>query len=214
MKNLIRSGAWMALAAMTVACASTNQNRTEVQTNPAPTAETTRVPTTAAPNEVPAGQMLDVRLQDRLSSADAAAEDRFEATTLVDLKQGSRVLIPAGSVVKGIVHSANSAGRVDRTGTLSLGFEEITVRGVRYPIRAMATDVFKSGGYEEDAVRIGAGAAVGAIVGGILGGTRGALAGVVIGGGGVIAATEGQDVDLPAGSVVRVRFDSPLDLAE
>ena len=32
------------------------------------------------------------------------------------------------------------------------------------------------------------------------------------GGGGTIAATEGKDVDLPAGSILRVRLDSGLNL--
>ena len=36
--------------------------------------------------------------------------------------------------------------------------------------------------------------------------------GGTIGGGGTIAATEGKDVDLPVGTVLRVRLDSPLDL--
>jgi hypothetical protein len=58
--------------------------------------------------------------------------------------------------------------------------------------------------------KIGAGAGVGAIIGGILGGAKGALLGVLIGGGGTIAATEGKDVTLPAGAVLRVRFDQPL----
>jgi hypothetical protein len=64
----------------------------------------------------------------------------------------------------------------------------------------------------EDATRIGAGAAIGAIIGGILGGGKGALAGILIGGGGTIAATEGNEVELPQGSVLRVRFDSPLQI--
>jgi hypothetical protein len=55
---------------------------------------------------------------------------------------------------------------------------------------------------------------VGAIVGGILGGLKGALTGVLIGAGGVVAATEGKDVTLPAGTIVRIRFDSPLQLRE
>jgi hypothetical protein len=53
---------------------------------------------------------------------------------------------------------------------------------------------------------------VGAIVGGIIGGIRGALIGAAIGAGGVIAATEGKDVTLPAGTIMRVRFDSPVNL--
>jgi hypothetical protein len=36
---------------------------------------------------------------------------------------------------------------------------------------------------------------------------------VLIGGGGTIAATEGKDVELPAGTVLRVRMDSPLNLS-
>ena len=59
---------------------------------------------------------------------------------------------------------------------------------------------------------VGAGAGVGAIIGGILGGFKGALAGILIGGGGTIAATEGKDVELPAGTVLRVRLDSGLNL--
>jgi hypothetical protein len=38
------------------------------------------------------------------------------------------------------------------------------------------------------------------------------LIGVLIGGGGTIAATEGKDVKLPAGTVLRVRFEQPLQI--
>jgi hypothetical protein len=60
--------------------------------------------------------------------------------------------------------------------------------------------------------RAAAGAGVGAIVGGIIGGLEGALAGVLIGGGGAVAATEGRDVVLPSGTIIRLRFDTPLEL--
>ena len=45
-----------------------------------------------------------------------------------------------------------------------------------------------------------------------LGGAKGALAGILIGGGGTIAATEGKDVELPSGTVLRVRMDAPLTI--
>ena len=48
----------------------------------------------------------------------------------------------------------------------------------------------------------------GAIIGGILGGVKGAVIGAVIGAGGAIAATEGSDIELPAGSIIRIRLDS------
>jgi hypothetical protein len=62
----------------------------------------------------------------------------------------------------------------------------------------------------QDATRIGAAAAVGAVIGGLIGGGKGALVGVMIGGGGTMASTEGSDIDLPAGTVLRIRLDQPL----
>ena len=64
----------------------------------------------------------------------------------------------------------------------------------------------------QDATRIGAGAVVGAILGGLIGGGKGALIGVLVGGGGTMAATEGTDVELPAGTILRIRLDQPLDI--
>jgi hypothetical protein len=161
---------------------------------------------------VPVGQELDVRLQTGLSSATATAEQRFEATTAVDLMQGEQVLIPAGSTVRGIVSSADKAGNIDRSGRLTLAFDQITVNGRDYEFRGMATQVFESGGIREEARTVGTAGAVGAIVGGIIGGLKGAIIGAAVGSGGVIAATEGKDIDLAPGTIIRVRLDTPLQI--
>jgi hypothetical protein len=163
-------------------------------------------------NEIPVGTEFDVRLQTSLNSRTAQVEDRFEATTMVDLLDGDRVLVPAGSVMRGIVSSVERAGRIERKGSLTVTFDQIVVHGRTYPMRGTVTDALESEGIRGETGRIGAGAGVGAIIGGILGGVKGAIAGILIGGGGVIAATEGQDVELPVGSVLRVRLDSPLTL--
>jgi hypothetical protein len=162
--------------------------------------------------EIPVGAELDIRLQTPLSSDTAQVEDRFEATTLVDMVQGDDVLVPAGSVLRGVVSSVKKAGRLERRGSLTLSFDQITVRGRDYPIRATVTQALESEGMRGEAGKIGAGAGVGAIIGGILGGFKGALAGILIGGGGTIAATEGTDVKLDSGTVLRIRFDSPVTL--
>jgi hypothetical protein len=164
------------------------------------------------PGVVPAGTELDVRLERSLSSDTARVEDRFEAITAVDLRENGRVLIPAGSRVRGVVSGVRNAGRVERKGELQLTFDQITVNGRNYPMRATVVEALEAGGYREDAEKIGAGAAVGAIIGGILGGVKGAITGILIGGGGVVAATEGEDVELPAGTVLRVRLDQDLNL--
>ena len=163
-------------------------------------------------NEVPAGQEIDVRLEKELSSDTAQVEDRFTATTMVDLYQGETVLIPAGSTLRGVVSSVNKATRTDRKGSMTIASDQISVHGRSYPIRAVVTQAIESEGIKGEVGKIGAGAGVGAIIGGILGGAKGALLGVLIGGGGTIAATEGKDVTLPAGTVLRVRFDQPLQI--
>lgn len=161
---------------------------------------------------IPVGQELDVRLQERLSSETATPEQRFEATTAVDVMQGNRVLIPAGSTVRGVVKSVNKAGNIDRTGKLTLAFDQVMVRGRAYPIRAMATQVFESRGIRDEAKTVGTGGAVGAIIGGIIGGLKGAIIGAVVGAGGVVAATEGKDVALEPGTIMRIRLDEPLQI--
>ena len=158
---------------------------------------------------IPTGQEIDVRLQDRLSSSTAQVEDRFEATTVVDLYRGNEVLIPAGSTVRGVIRTVDRATRTDRRGEMTVSFDQITVRGRNYPMRGTVTQALESDGVKGEAGRIGAGAGVGAIIGGILGGVKGALLGVLIGGGGTIAATPGRDITLEAGTVLRVRLDTP-----
>ena len=161
---------------------------------------------------IPVGQELDVRLQTSLSSETSTVEQRFEATTVADLTQNGRALIPAGSIVRGVVADVKRPGRIDREGSLTLSFDQIEIRGRQYPLRALATQVFESGGIREEGATAGAGAGVGAVVGGLIGGLQGAILGAVIGAGGAIAATEGKDIHLPAGSLIRIRVDSPVDL--
>jgi hypothetical protein len=177
----------------------------------APTASASRS-SSGTQMDVPVGTELDVRLQQSLSSATAQVEDRFEATTMVDLKQGDRVIIPAGSMMRGVVSSVTKTTRTERKGSLTLAFDQVRVNGRDYPIRATVTQAIESEGIKGETTKIGAGAGVGAIIGGILGGAKGALAGIVIGGGGTLAATEGKDVEVAAGTVLRVRLDSGLNL--
>ncbi len=166
------------------------------------------------PNEIPVGTEFDVRLQTSLSSKTAQVEDRFEATTMVDLlDERGRVLVPSGSVMRGVVSSVNKATRTDRKGSLTVAFDQVTINGRAHPMRATVTQALESEGIKGEAGKIGIGAGAGAILGAILGGAKGALAGILIGGGGTIAATEGKDVELPVGTTLRVRLDSPLTLS-
>ena len=207
-------------AIATIGCgATTSQNTPRTSPSPAP-ASTPQVTGPAGPEEVnssargviPVGQEFDARLQTPLSSETSTVEQRFEATTAVDLMQNGRVLVPAGSIVRGVVTDVKRPGRVDRVGSLSLSFDRITVRGRDYPFRGMATQVFESRGIRDEVGTAGGGAGVGAVIGGLIGGVKGAVLGAVIGAGGAIAATEGKDIHLPAGTIMRVRADSSINL--
>jgi hypothetical protein len=182
---------------------------TVATTSSRPTPSTSSRTTHSDEGVIPVGQELDVRLQDSLSSETNQVEDRFIATTVVDLRVGERAVIPAGSELRGVVSSVHKAGRVERKGSLTATFDQIKVDGRAYSMRGTVVDAMESEGVRGEVGKIGTGAGVGAIIGGILGGVKGALAGVLIGGGGVVAATEGKDVELPAGTLLRVRLDSP-----
>ena len=163
--------------------------------------------------EIPSGSEVDVRLLTALTSDTAQVEDRVEATTMIDLyDRSNQLLVPAGSTLTGWVTSVDRASRTDRKGSLTIEFNRLRVNNRNYDVKAYVTQALESEGIKGETARIGAGSAVGAIIGGILGGEKGAVAGILIGGGGVIAATEGKDVHLPEGTVLRVRFDSPVPL--
>lgn len=157
------------------------------------------------------GTELDVRLQTALSSATARVEQRFEATTLVDLTMDNTVVLPAGTLVRGFVGSVRPASRTTRQGSLTLAFDEIVLKSGPARMRATVTQAL-DGKMSEEVSRVGTGAVLGGILGGLLGGGKGLLLGVLVGGGGTIAATDGTDVNLPPGTILRVRVDAPLEI--
>ncbi len=192
--------------------------RTEVRiaatgARPVPPREIARTATSSSRFvEVPVGTEMDVRLTHSLDSGTAMVEDRFEGTTLADIRVDGRVAIPTGSVMRGIVTAVEQATRTNRTARLTVSFDQVTVDGQAHPIRGTVTEAIEGSGIRGEAGRISVGAGAGAIIGGLLGGVKGALAGVVIGGAGTMVATEGKEVRLPQGSVLRVRLDSPVQM--
>jgi hypothetical protein len=189
--------------------------RNQARGDAAPASTSSRRPVVeeqTSPTEIPVGAEFDVRLQSRLNSGTARVEDRFDATTILPYERNGRVLVPAGSVMRGIVNAVTPASRgVSRKGELTLVFDRFSIDGRTYSIRATVMQALQG---EGDTGKVAAGAGVGAIIGGLLGGVRGALTGILIGGGGTVAATEGNDVDLAPGTVLRVRLDAPLDVAQ
>ena len=152
-----------------------------------------------------------MRLSSKLNSGNVKVEDRFEATTVEDLTINGRTVVPAGSVMRGVVSSVQAAGRMHRTANMTLAFDQLTVGGRAYPIRARVTQAMQTKAGRE-AAKVGVGAGIGGVIGGLLGGGKGVAAGILIGGGGTMAATEGKQVDLPPGTVLRTRLDASVQI--
>ena len=164
----------------------------------------------AEPNEIPVGTEFDVRLQNSLSSKTAQVEDRFEATTMVDLREG-RSGDGAGRLGDARRRQLGDQGARDGSQGQPDGHLRSASRSTDAPIRFAPPSRRRSRakGSRARQERSASARAPARSSAAILGGTKGALAGILIGGGGTIAATEGKDVELPAGTVLRVRLDSP-----
>jgi hypothetical protein len=164
---------------------------------------------------LPEGTEIQVRLTDSLSSATARPEDRFEATVALPVHDAQgRDVILAGTRVRGIVVAAEDGERPARAGRLDLTFDTIYLDDrTATPLRSRVVSLHESLDKGDIATkRTGIGAAIGGVLGSILGGTKGAILGAVLGGAGAVVAKAGEDVNLPAGTIITVRLDRPLEV--
>jgi hypothetical protein len=161
---------------------------------------------------LPAETEIQVRLEQALSSATARLEDRVEATVSLPVRdEPGRVVIPAGTRVRGVVAAVERAERPANPGRLDLMFDTVYLDDrTATPVRARVVSIEENLDRSETGKRAGIGAVVGGVLGSIIGGTKGAIIGAVIGGAGGVVATPGEEVNLPAGTVLTVRLDAPL----
>lgn len=174
---------------------------------------------------LPAGTVLQVRLDERLSSAQARPGDRFTATTQPDEDRSG---LPPGTRVVGVVREARVASK-EQPGILDVEFTAIELPGGRsYPISGVLTSldsnsvsraedgrlVAKRRGTNDRMRFIGYGAGAGALIALL---TRGdLLTNILLGAGGGFLYDQlrrdrqrGQyaDVDLKPGAEFGVRLD-------
>jgi hypothetical protein len=157
------------------------------------------------------GTEIAVRLENSLSSKSARLEDRFEASVVDPVRLDGEVAVPAGSRVRGVVRSVEPAHRPSQSGRLELQFDALYLDRTRLDISGLVSSVGEQKG-SDTAKKAGIGAVLGGVLGGLLGGKDGAIVGVVLGGGGAVAGTRGDDVELPAGTILTVRLEKPLTI--
>jgi hypothetical protein len=165
---------------------------------------------------VPEGTKLSLTLSTAVSSATSKVEDAVEATLAEAVKIEGADVLPAGSVVKGLVSAAEGSGKVKGLASLTLNFRSIAAAGRddKYDIDATYSETAEPT-KASDAKKIGGGAAAGAVIGGILGGKKGAAKGAVIGGGAgtaVTLATKGKEVEYAAGATLSVELKKAVEV--
>ena len=165
---------------------------------------------------LPAGTVLPVRFETTISSASSRPEDKVLAVVRENVRDDDgRVVIPAGSELRGRVVSARRAGKVKGRSYLAVSFDSIEVDGRVHRVSTNRLGVLGRSGAKKDAAIIGGGAGAGALVGALAKGKGGAAKGALIGGAtgtGVVLGTRGPEVVIPAGARYRVRLADSLSV--
>jgi hypothetical protein len=164
---------------------------------------------------VPAGTKIELALENGLSSQTAGVGDAVVAEVTETIYVDGRAAIPAGSMAAGSVTEARPLRKIGGRGLLAVTFDHIEVPGDEASITAAWRREGKSE-TAKDAATIAAGAAVGTVVGNqAKKNDRGKVIGGILGGaiGTVIAAeTEGEPVELAAGSHLTLTLRDPVEI--
>jgi hypothetical protein len=197
-------------------------------TTPKPASSPTKVATAPAPAPkapekvvqqpivIPAGTQLSIGLSSAISSKTAIVGDPVDARLTSDLMVNGRRAVAAGSPVRGwITEVVSGSAKIGGTPTLVMNFDRVELdNGTTLPIsgrliQQAASDTAK------DTAKIVGGAAAGAVIGHQIDHDKGKVIGGLLGGaaGAVVAKKTGSEVVLPAGTVLVVALDAPIEVA-
>ncbi len=194
-----------------------------MEQTPAPAPAPAAVPDTPPPPPppvkvtIPAGTGLAVRLEDPVDSEVSQLGQTFRATLNSALTVNGDVAVPAGSSVQGHIADIKSAGKFAGQSLVVLQLDSIISGGQTYNI---STDQYKKQGSsrgKNTAEKVGVGAGIGAVIGALAGGGKGAAIGAAAGGGlggGVQAVTKGQQIKLPAETVLNFTLQAPVTVVQ
>lgn len=205
----------------------------------APASGQPAAPSTA--DQVPAGTVLHLRLQNALSTNNSQANEPFAATLTQPVENSAgQVVLPQGSEVLGHVGQVHAASGLSGQSTMQLKFEQIRLpNGHTAQLRATVAKVGQTGSgvgstigrtiegspsaNQEGQVQqsrtrgtvgnVAAGGAVGALLGAIIGGGKGAAIGTAAGAGlGAFLASKRGPLNLPAGTPITIQLSEPVYL--
>ena len=180
-------------------------------------------------NELAEGTVVRVRLREKLSTKETSAGAPFGGEVTANIYKDGRIIIPAGSTMKGRVVSVRQGHHFTGAATLRLRPDVIILPdGTAYHLyaqvigsQASGTRTDSEGGIQpkselkKNAVEYGIGAGTGAVVGAQVGGPGGALVGSLIGAGVItthLLLQHPADAVVPEGSVLTFSLTEPMEL--
>lgn len=190
------------------------------------------VPAAADPARVrlAEGTKIHFTLSQTLSTKDNRQGDKFSGVVSRSVRVGDDIVIPQGSVVRGIVTNVERPGRVKGRAYINLRPDELELPdGTTLDLSASLTELDESdketvteegtvkgeGSKKKDAATIGIAAGIGAAVGAIAGGGKGTAIGAGTGaaaGTGIVLLTRGKDAEIKRGSELAIQLDRPLSV--
>ncbi len=165
---------------------------------------------------LPAGTELSIRTNENIDATKQDVGHTYSAEISQDLMgPNGQVMIPRGSPAQlSIVSSKGTLG----TSQLELGLQSVTVNGRQMLVQTNPTSAGNDRGIGKNkrtAEMTGGGAVLGTVIGAIAGGAKGAVIGAVTGGAagaGAQVLTKGNQVKVPAETVLNFKLDQPLTL--
>lgn len=195
---------------------------------PRPAPRRTQAPPVQAPKPAPkpapivktlgAGTEVDVALVDAASSKTSQVGQAVRVRVTKPVQVDGITVIPAESVITGIVTEAVPLKKIGGQASLGLKFTSLETPGGNVHVD---TSLELKGKSEtgKDAGTIAGATAGGAILGRLLAGkndkTKGTIIGAVVGaaaGTGAAAATKGKEVELPEGTPLVLHLETPVDI--
>jgi hypothetical protein len=164
---------------------------------------------------IPAGTMISVRTIDAIDSDTNRIGDRFQASLQEPIEIDGVTVAPKGADVYGRLSEAQEAGHLAGRSQLKLELTGIVIDGRTQPVVTGEYEVKGSSRTASTAKKSAGGAALGAIIGGIAGGGKGAAIGAGVGAGagaGVNVITKGEQVKVPAETLLEFRLEQPLSV--
>jgi hypothetical protein len=169
-------------------------------------------PTTAV---VPGGTVLEVRLQESLSTKTNQAGESFEMQLEEDLIVDGKLLAPEASRVIGRLTHVKKSGKVEGLAQLGMDLQKIVVGDEEYSLKSNILSYEAEGTVKEDAKKIGIATGVGALIGAIAGGKKGAAVGTAVGAGagtGAVLATSGEEVEFGIEQLFRFELERDVQM--